>query len=63
MHIDVSVVREHAEARVAAAQAAGGRMIRDGDAPQGWTLADSAGNRVCVAAWPDGGFTERTGPQ
>jgi 4a-hydroxytetrahydrobiopterin dehydratase len=52
-----------AEARVAAALAAGGRMIHDGDAPEGWILADSAGNRVCIAAWPDGGSSERTGPQ
>jgi 4a-hydroxytetrahydrobiopterin dehydratase len=54
MHVDVSVAREHVEARVAAAVAAGGRIIDDGDAPAGWILADRAGNRVCVAAWPDG---------
>jgi 4a-hydroxytetrahydrobiopterin dehydratase len=56
MHVDVSVAREQAEARVAAALAAGGRIIHDADAPEGWILADSAGNRVCIAAWPDGGF-------
>jgi 4a-hydroxytetrahydrobiopterin dehydratase len=54
MHIDVSVAREQAEARVAAAVAAGGRIVVDADAPEGWILADRAGNRVCVAAWPDG---------
>jgi 4a-hydroxytetrahydrobiopterin dehydratase len=54
MHIDVSVSREDVEARVAAAVAAGGRIVVDADAPEGWILADSAGNRVCVAAWPDG---------
>jgi len=54
MHIDVSVAREHVEARVAAALAAGGRLVVDADAPAGWILADRAGNRVCVAAWPDG---------
>jgi 4a-hydroxytetrahydrobiopterin dehydratase len=63
MHVDVSVAREHAAARVAAALAAGGRMIHDGDAPKGWILADTAGNRVCIAAWPDGGFKDTTGPQ
>ena len=63
MHVDVSVAREHAEARVAAALAAGGRLIHDGDAPEGWILADSAGNRVCIAAWPDAGFTSTTGPE
>ena len=54
MHVDVSVAREHAKARVAAALAAGGRVVDDTDAPAGWILADQAGNRVCVAAWPDG---------
>jgi 4a-hydroxytetrahydrobiopterin dehydratase len=63
MHIDVSVPREHAEARVAAALAAGGRIVHDADAPDGWIVADRAGNRVCIAAWPDGGFTSTTGPQ
>ena len=54
MHVDVSVAREHAEARVAAALAAGGRIVDDADAPASWILADRAGNRVCIAAWPDG---------
>jgi 4a-hydroxytetrahydrobiopterin dehydratase len=54
MHVDVSVAREHAEARVAAALAAGGRVVEDTDAPAAWILADRAGNRVCIAAWPDG---------
>jgi 4a-hydroxytetrahydrobiopterin dehydratase len=54
MHIDVSVAREQAEQRVAAALAAGGRIVDDGNAPDAWILADRAGNRVCVAAWPDG---------
>ena len=54
MHVDVSVAREHAEARVAEAVAAGGRIVDDADAPAGWILADRAGNRVCIAAWPDG---------
>jgi hypothetical protein len=58
MHVDVSVAREHAEARVAAALAEGGRLVHEADAPEGWILADSAGNRVCIAAWPDGGFTD-----
>jgi 4a-hydroxytetrahydrobiopterin dehydratase len=54
MHVDVSVAREHAEARLAAALAAGGRIVDDSHAPQFWILADRAGNRVCIAAWPDG---------
>jgi 4a-hydroxytetrahydrobiopterin dehydratase len=54
MHIDVSVAREHAEARLAAALAAGGRIVDDSKAPGTWILSDRAGNRVCIAAWPDG---------
>jgi 4a-hydroxytetrahydrobiopterin dehydratase len=54
MHVDVSVAREQAEHRVAAAVAAGGRIVEDSEAPAAWVLADRAGNRVCIAAWPDG---------
>ena len=54
MHIDVSVAREQAEQRLAAALAAGGRIVDDSEAPVAWILADRAGNRVCIAAWPDG---------
>jgi len=54
MHVDVSVAREHADARVAAALAAGGRVVDDTQAPAFWILADRAGNKVCIAAWPDG---------
>jgi 4a-hydroxytetrahydrobiopterin dehydratase len=54
MHVDVSVAREHAAKRLAAALAAGGRIVDDSEAPRWWTLADRAGNRVCIAAWPDG---------
>jgi 4a-hydroxytetrahydrobiopterin dehydratase len=54
MHVDVSVAREHVEARLAAALTAGGRIVQDVDAPGAWILADRAGNRVCLVAWPDG---------
>jgi 4a-hydroxytetrahydrobiopterin dehydratase len=54
MHVDVSVAREHVEARLAAALDAGGRIVDDSEAPEQWTLADRAGNRVCICAWPDG---------
>ena len=54
MHLDVSVAREHVESRLAAALAAGGHIVQDTDAPGAWVLADRAGNRVCVVAWPDG---------
>lgn len=54
MHIDVSVPRGEVEARVAAAVAAGGVIVAQDEAPEMWILADSAGNKVCVCAWPDG---------
>ena len=54
MHVDVSVAREVAEERVTAAVAAGGRIVEDIEAPGAWILADRAGNKVCVVAWPDG---------
>jgi 4a-hydroxytetrahydrobiopterin dehydratase len=53
MHVDVSVAREEAERRLAAALAAGGRIVDDSDAPVSWILADRAGNKVCIASWPD----------
>jgi 4a-hydroxytetrahydrobiopterin dehydratase len=34
--------------------AAGGRVVDDSGAPGAWTLADRSGNKVCIAAWPDG---------
>lgn len=58
MHIDVSVARDQVDARLAAALAAGGRIVDESHAPSHWTLADRAGNRVCLCAWPDGA-TER----
>jgi 4a-hydroxytetrahydrobiopterin dehydratase len=54
MHVDVSVAREVAEQRLAAAVAAGGLIIDESSAPAAWILADRAGNKVCIAAWPDG---------
>jgi len=54
MHIDVSVAREHVDARLAAALAAGGRIVDESVDPGHWTLADRAGNRVDITAWPDG---------
>src|SRR5262245_7898513 len=54
MHVDVVVAREQAEHRLAAALAAGGRIVDDSHAPAAWILADRAGNRVCIASWQDG---------
>ncbi len=55
MHVDVSVARTQAQARLAAALAAGGRIVAE--SAEHWTLSDRAGNRVCIAVWPDGGTT------
>jgi 4a-hydroxytetrahydrobiopterin dehydratase len=52
-HIDVSVPQEQAEARVAAALAAGGRLADDTHAPHWWTLASPENHGVDIAAWPD----------
>jgi 4a-hydroxytetrahydrobiopterin dehydratase len=49
IHVAVWVAPEVAETRVAAALAAGGRMVRDTFAPAWWTLADAAGNEVDIA--------------
>lgn len=49
IHVAVWVPYERAEARVAAALAAGGRMVRDEFAPSWWTLADAAGNEADIA--------------
>ena len=50
----LTVAGEHAEARCAAALAAGGRIVDESEAPRAWILADRAGHRVCLCAWPDG---------
>jgi 4a-hydroxytetrahydrobiopterin dehydratase len=51
VHLDVWVPHDQAEARVAAALAAGGRLVTDEHAPEWWTLADAEGNEVDVATW------------
>jgi 4a-hydroxytetrahydrobiopterin dehydratase len=49
IHVAIWVPYEQAEARIAAALAAGGRMVRDEFAPSWWTLADSWGNEADIA--------------
>jgi 4a-hydroxytetrahydrobiopterin dehydratase len=49
IHLGVWIPPEQAEARVAAALAAGGRLVRDDHAPSWWTLADAAGNEADIA--------------
>lgn len=57
IHLDVWVSHDQAEARVAEAVAAGGRVLSDETAPSWWVLADPEGNEACVATWigTDGG--------
>jgi len=49
IHVAIWVPYEQAETRIAAALAAGGRMVRDEFAPAWWTLADAAGNEADIA--------------
>jgi 4a-hydroxytetrahydrobiopterin dehydratase len=53
IHVAIWLPLEEAEARVAAAIAAGGRLVRDDFAPSWWTLADAAGNEADVATVAD----------
>jgi 4a-hydroxytetrahydrobiopterin dehydratase len=48
IHIDVWVPHDQAEARIAAAIAAGGHLVGDEHAPEWWTLADAEGNEADV---------------
>jgi 4a-hydroxytetrahydrobiopterin dehydratase len=51
LHLDVTVPHDVAEERVAAAVAAGGRLVSDARAPAFWVLADVEGNEACVCTW------------
>ncbi len=48
IHLDLYVPAELAEARVAAALAAGGRLVSERFAPSWWILADAEGNELCI---------------
>jgi 4a-hydroxytetrahydrobiopterin dehydratase len=51
IHLDVWVPHDQAEARVAAALAAGGRLVTEEYAPSWWVLADAEGNEADVCTW------------
>lgn len=53
MHLDLALPREVAATRLTAALDAGGRLAFDREAPQYWTCADAAGNKVDLVTWPD----------
>ena len=51
IHFDITVPHDQAEARIAAAIAAGGHLVSDTEAPAFTVLADAEGNEVCVCTW------------
>ena len=51
IHLDVAVPHDEAPGRVAAAVAAGGRVVSEQMAPAFWVLADAEGNEACVCTW------------
>jgi len=53
IHVDLSLPRVEAEARLQAALSAGGTLVSDAHAPEWWTLADPEGNEVDIAAHTD----------
>lgn len=53
IHLDVNVPADVAEERVAAAVAAGGRLLDDDQARAFWVLADAEGNEACICTWQD----------
>ena len=55
IHLDITVAHDAAEARVAAALAAGGTLVSDARARAFWVLADAEGNEACVCTWQDRG--------
>ncbi len=53
VHLDLRVPAEVAEARIAAAIAAGGRLLSAEHARAFWVLADPEGNEACICTWQD----------
>ena len=53
IHFDLTIAEDEAEVRIAAAMAAGGRLVRDTEARAFWVLADPEGNEVCICTWQD----------
>jgi 4a-hydroxytetrahydrobiopterin dehydratase len=53
IHFDITVAHDEADARIAAAVAAGGRILSDRRARAFWVLADAEGNEICVCTWQD----------
>ncbi len=51
IHLDVWVAHDEAQHRLAAALAAGGRLVDDAYAPAFRVLADAEGNEACLCTW------------
>lgn len=51
IHVDVHVAHDEAQARMAKALEAGGRLVSDSEAPSFWVLADPEGNEACICTW------------
>lgn len=52
-HLDLFLPAAKVQERMAAALAAGGRLVSDAHAPQWWVLADAEGNEVCLCSRED----------
>ncbi len=53
VHLDLRVPASEAESRIAAAIAAGGRLLSAAHAQAFWVLADPEGNELCICTWQD----------
>lgn len=51
IHVDLYLPYDQAQARIAAALAAGGRLVTDRYAPHWWVLADPEDNEACIATF------------
>nr|WP_232248774.1 VOC family protein [Streptacidiphilus rugosus] len=51
IHFDICVPHDEAPRRIAAALAAGGRLLDETPAPAFWILADAEGNEACITTW------------
>jgi 4a-hydroxytetrahydrobiopterin dehydratase len=51
IHLDIAVPADDLEGRLAAAVAAGGKVVYDAEAPAFWVLADPEGNEACLCTW------------
>ncbi len=51
IHLDISVPHDEAARRMAAALAAGGKLVYEAEAPAFWVLADAEGNEACITTW------------